>query len=130
MSLMTHLWQSTLCACVAALLAFALRRASARARHSVWLLASIKFLIPFSALVLVGGYVGRWTSAFATSDVSLAVRRLGETLPRWTLEVASGYAVLDGPNSAVVDQAENRLHAQRALLLELIGESTSERSAR
>jgi N-acetylornithine carbamoyltransferase len=30
--------------------------------------------------------------------------------------------VLDGPNSVVVDQAENRLHAQRALLLELIGE--------
>jgi N-acetylornithine carbamoyltransferase len=30
--------------------------------------------------------------------------------------------VLDGPNSAVVDQAENRLHVQRAVLLELIGE--------
>lgn len=30
-------------------------------------------------------------------------------------------AVLDGPSSVVVDQAENRLHAQRALLLELIG---------
>ena len=30
-------------------------------------------------------------------------------------------AVLDGPHSVVVDQAENRLHAQRALLLELIG---------
>jgi N-acetylornithine carbamoyltransferase len=29
--------------------------------------------------------------------------------------------VLDGPNSVVVEQAENRLHAQRALLLELIG---------
>ena len=31
-------------------------------------------------------------------------------------------AVLDGPRAAVVDEAENRLHVQRALLLELIGE--------
>ena len=30
-------------------------------------------------------------------------------------------AVLDGPHAVVVDQAENRLHAQRALLLELLG---------
>jgi N-acetylornithine carbamoyltransferase len=29
-------------------------------------------------------------------------------------------AVLDGPTSAVADQAENRLHAQRALLLEML----------
>jgi N-acetylornithine carbamoyltransferase len=31
-------------------------------------------------------------------------------------------AVLESSNSAVVDQAENRLHAQRALLLELLGD--------
>lgn len=30
-------------------------------------------------------------------------------------------AVLDGPHSVVVDQAENRLHVQRALLLKMIG---------
>jgi ornithine carbamoyltransferase len=30
-------------------------------------------------------------------------------------------AVLDSEASAVVDQAENRLHAQRALLLRLFG---------
>ena len=30
-------------------------------------------------------------------------------------------AVIDGPTSAVVDQAENRLHVQRALLMEMLG---------
>jgi len=32
--------------------------------------------------------------------------------------------VIDGPTSAVVDEAENRLHVQRALLLEMIGTTT------
>jgi ornithine carbamoyltransferase len=30
-------------------------------------------------------------------------------------------AVLDGPRSIVLDQAENRLHAQKAIILELLG---------
>jgi ornithine carbamoyltransferase len=30
-------------------------------------------------------------------------------------------AVLDGPQSIVFDQAENRMHAQKALLLLLLG---------
>jgi len=36
-------------------------------------------------------------------------------------------AVLDGPHSVVVDQAENRLHVQRALLLELLGDGGGKR---
>jgi ornithine carbamoyltransferase len=30
-------------------------------------------------------------------------------------------AVLDGPSSIVLDQAENRLHAQKAVILDLLG---------
>jgi len=29
--------------------------------------------------------------------------------------------VIDGPNSVVFDQAENRLHVQKALILSLLG---------
>ena len=35
-------------------------------------------------------------------------------------------AVMDGPASVVYDQAENRLHAQKALLLRLLGGPTSD----
>jgi bla regulator protein blaR1 len=49
-----HLWQSTLVAMAAGLLTLALRKHRARARHWVWLAASLKFLVPFSVLVTVG----------------------------------------------------------------------------
>jgi ornithine carbamoyltransferase len=34
--------------------------------------------------------------------------------------------VLDGPNSIVLDQAENRLHAQKAVILDLLGGSADD----
>jgi ornithine carbamoyltransferase len=34
--------------------------------------------------------------------------------------------VLDGPNSVVLDQAENRLHAQKAIILDLLGGSADD----
>ena len=49
-----HLWQSTGFAAVAVVLALALRANSARARYWLWLAASVKFLIPFSALAALG----------------------------------------------------------------------------
>ena len=64
-ALFNHLWQSTLFALAAALLALACRRNSASLRFNIWLAASVKFLIPFSLCVLVGKQL-RWetTSLF------------------------------------------------------------------
>ena len=49
-----HLWQSTLFAAAAWLIAIALRGNSAQARYRVWLAASLKFLVPFALLVASG----------------------------------------------------------------------------
>ena len=57
-----HLWQSTLFAVAAGLLALTLRKNHARARYWVWLTASVKFLIPFSWLVHIGNRLA-WTHA-------------------------------------------------------------------
>jgi uncharacterized protein (TIGR03435 family) len=53
-----HIWQSTLFALVAAAGTMAFRRHPAAVRHGLWLAASIKFLVPFAALVAFGGSLG------------------------------------------------------------------------
>ncbi|MBV9744962.1 MAG: hypothetical protein JO099_14460, partial [Acidobacteriia bacterium] len=58
-----HLWQSTLFAAVAALLALALRKNRAQVRYSLWFAASIKFLVPFSLLVNLGAQLGSHRTA-------------------------------------------------------------------
>jgi beta-lactamase regulating signal transducer with metallopeptidase domain len=52
--LANHLWQSTLFAGIVWLMTLMLRENRAAARHSLWLAASVKFLIPFSLLVAIG----------------------------------------------------------------------------
>ena len=54
-----HLWQSTLFAIVTAMMTFALRKNQARVRYRLWLAASVKFLIPFSLLISLGGHLAR-----------------------------------------------------------------------
>lgn len=49
-----HLWQSTLFVCFIGVLALVLRRNQARVRYSLWLAASLKFLVPFSMLIALG----------------------------------------------------------------------------
>jgi bla regulator protein BlaR1 len=56
--LINHLWQSTLfCGC-AWLITLALRSNAAALRHWIWMLASLKFLVPFSLLFFVGSLIG------------------------------------------------------------------------
>jgi beta-lactamase regulating signal transducer with metallopeptidase domain len=57
-----HLWQSTLCVLVAWLLTLALRKNRAAVRYWIWLAASIKFLIPFSLLIIAGSHFA-WRAA-------------------------------------------------------------------
>ena len=49
-----HLWQSTVFAAGIALLTLAFRRNRAHVRYWLWLAASVKFLIPFAALLWIG----------------------------------------------------------------------------
>lgn len=82
--LVNHLWQSTLIAGVAWLLAFALRRNHARVRYWIWLAASAKFLVPFSLLVAAGEEL---KTAFATPVVvtpplASLVQRIEQPLPQ------------------------------------------------
>src|SRR5262245_26634797 len=61
-ALANHLWQSTLFAAVAALLALALRKNRGQVRHWIWLAASLKFLVPFSLFVEMGSRL-QWRAA-------------------------------------------------------------------
>jgi uncharacterized protein (TIGR03435 family) len=62
-ALVNHLWQSTVFALGAWLLALALRRNLARIRYCVWMAASLKFIVPFSLLIAVGGHLPWWTES-------------------------------------------------------------------
>jgi uncharacterized protein (TIGR03435 family) len=50
-----HLWQSSVFGVAAWLMALRLRRNRAHVRYGLWLAASVKFLIPFSLLIDLGG---------------------------------------------------------------------------
>src|SRR5262245_27458907 len=87
-----HLWQSTLFAGVAGLLALALRKNHARVRHGVWLAASCKFLIPFSVLVALGGHV-RWRTATETTQSNIAIAIDEVSQPFTAPAISSGRVV-------------------------------------
>lgn len=70
-ALVDHLWQSTWFAALAGLLTLVLRNNDARTRYWVWFAASLKFLVPFAWLTMLGGQFSWQVSATPLSPGSL-----------------------------------------------------------
>jgi bla regulator protein BlaR1 len=68
--LFNHLWQSTVVLLVAWLLTLGLRHNPARIRFAIWMLASIKFLVPFA---LLAGLGARWAQPVTGKSVGSAL---------------------------------------------------------
>jgi beta-lactamase regulating signal transducer with metallopeptidase domain len=65
-ALVNHLWQSTVVVGIAWLLALALKKNQARTRYWVWMIASVKFLTPFSLFIAAG----EWMRSLMTAPIA------------------------------------------------------------
>jgi bla regulator protein BlaR1 len=82
-ALANHLWQSTLFAGIAGLLTLTLRQNRAQVRYWLWLLASTKFLVPFSLLVAVGSHLGSSARAATLQrGLPFVVQQIGQPFLR------------------------------------------------
>ena len=92
--LFNHLWQSSLVLLVAWLLAISLRRNAARVRYAIWMVASMKFLVPFSLLADLGA---RWVRPIGGKSVGSAVYttvvEVGQPFPQSTAPAVHPAAV-------------------------------------
>ena len=112
-ALLDHLWQSTVFACAAALLTLAFRKDAAGIRFKILLTGSLKFLVPFPLLVLLGEHL-RWgatPTASAAPQWSLAVNQIMH--PAWLAKlnfgpmIASAGAAAGGPGSGATAAASH-----------------------
>jgi bla regulator protein blaR1 len=67
-----HLWQSSLFGGAAWLTVLQLRRNRAHVRYAIWMAASVKFLIPFSLLIDLGGFLRKPQHAPLSLQTTLA----------------------------------------------------------
>lgn len=102
-----HLWQSTLCLVVAAAALRWLGITSAAWRYGVWFAASVKFLVPFPALTMLGGWLSAQRAAPPPPfELTAAVQRFAEPVtgaawPFWLAVVlaaawSAGFVVVLG----------------------------------
>jgi beta-lactamase regulating signal transducer with metallopeptidase domain len=82
-ALVNHLWQSTLFVLIAWVVTLILRNNQARTRYWIWMIASVKFLIPFSILIDAGEFL---RTLFAThiqsSALTAAMEQIAQPFPQ------------------------------------------------
>ena len=82
-ALVNHLWQCTLVTLVAWLLALSLHRNQARTRYWIWMIASIKFIIPFSLFFAAGEALrSAGTAPFQKLAIAGAVEEVAQPFPQ------------------------------------------------
>ncbi len=91
-----HLWQSTLFAAAAGLLTLLLRKNHAGARYWLWLAASLKFLLPFSLLVILGSYVSPRQAANSTGDFYVVMDTVSQPFSHGAAPVTTHTSVMAG----------------------------------
>jgi protein involved in polysaccharide export with SLBB domain/beta-lactamase regulating signal transducer with metallopeptidase domain len=79
-ALVSHVWQSTLFVAACWLAVVLLRHNRASIRYSIWLVASVKFLFPFSILIGVGAYAGAFTDIQAVPGQGFVRSTVGPIL--------------------------------------------------
>lgn len=89
-ALLDDLWQSTLFAAAAGFLTLALRGNGARIRFWLWFVASVKFLVPFSALVALGRVVARLYPVSIAAPQIMALQPAAEPFLVPTRVMAAG----------------------------------------
>jgi bla regulator protein blaR1 len=93
-----HIWQSTLFACVIALLTLAFRKHRAHVRYALWLAASLKFLLPFSLLMAIGTRLSpQRPAAPPAPELYVAIQRASEPFAQPILAHAASSAPHTSP---------------------------------
>lgn len=97
-----HLWQSTIFAGIVAVLGLAFRGARAQVRYWMWLAASLKFLVPFAALIALGTALGWRAELGAVPDLTIAVSTVSQPFTSTAVDLVR---VADAPAGEPVGPA-------------------------
>lgn len=112
-SIVNHLWQSTVVMVLAWLLTLVLKRNQARTRYWVWMVASVKLMVPFSLFVVLGEWM-RPAVAIPVQGPSFTVA-LGEMAQPFSQNVAP--ATVDVSRAVVAGAAAHHGNLLLAVLL-------------